>query len=315
MGSCGTAAFRKELVVVPDIEHDPRWEGYRELALESGLRSCWSMPIMTTERVVLGTFAFYYRDPRHPTHKDLEVAARAARVAGIAIERKALETQLRELSAHVESAREEERRGIAREIHDELGQALTALKMDIAWILRRTSAPDSTLPHEVLAERLGTMSQVTDQVIQQVRRISSELRPGVLDDLGLIAAIEWQAQEFESKTGTTCIVRTNASEAPVGHALATAVFRIFQEALTNVVRHANAKHVEVHVEVTGDALALEVRDDGVGISPEAAASPTSLGLLGMRERAHRFGGTVSVQRATPSGTLLALRVRLDGGRS
>lgn len=312
-GSCGTAAYRKEMVVAADIAHDPRWEKWRALALEHGLRACWSTPILTPERAVLGTFAFYYRDPRHPTPADLEIAARAARLAGVAIERKCLETQLRDLSAHLESAREEERRGIAREIHDELGQALTAIKMDIAWILRRASA-ETPLPRESLLEKLAAMSDVTDQVIQQVRRISSELRPGVLDDLGLIAAIEWLAQEFEEKTGTLCVVRSNATDAPVGHALATAVFRIFQEALTNVARHARAQHVEVKVELSAESLVLEVRDDGVGISPEAAQSPTSLGLLGVRERAHRLGGSVTVRPGTPKGTTLSLRVPVVGAR-
>jgi signal transduction histidine kinase len=154
------------------------------------------------------------------------------------------------------------------------------------------------------------MSELTDGVIQRVRRISAELRPGVLDDLGLVAAIEWQAGEFEQRTGTPCTVRTNGSHAPIDRSLATAVFRIFQEALTNVTRHAHAEHVEVGIEVDDAALSLAVRDDGVGITQDAAQSPKSLGLLGIRERAHRFGGFVSVGPAVPRGTLVTLRVPL-----
>jgi PAS domain S-box-containing protein len=309
-GSCGTAAFLKKPVFVDDIETDPIWDRYREIARAHGLRSCWSLPILATDQRVLGTFAFYHRTPRSPTPRDLAVTLRASRLAGIAIERKELEEQLRNLSAHVEAALEDERTGIAREIHDELGQSLTALKMDIAWIVRRTSPASEPLSHDALLERLAAMSELTDGVIQRVRRISAELRPGVLDDLGLVAAIEWQAGEFEQRTGTPCTVRTNGSHAPIDRSLATAVFRIFQEALTNVTRHAHAEHVEVGIEVDDAALSLAVRDDGVGITQDAAQSPKSLGLLGIRERAHRFGGFVSVGPAVPRGTLVTLRVPL-----
>jgi signal transduction histidine kinase len=234
---------------------------------------------------------------------------------GIALERNKLEEQLRDLSAHVEATLEDERTGIAREIHDELGQSLTALKMDIAWILRRAhcTGTGSPLSHDALVCKLGEMSSLTDEVIRQVRRISSELRPGVLDDLGLVAAIEWQAEDFEERTGTLCVVRSGVSEAAIARPLATAVFRIFQESLTNVSRHARAEHVDVRIDVDGRDLALEVRDDGVGISPDAATSPKSLGLLGIRERAHRFGGTVTISPAAPHGTIVALRVPCSCG--
>src|SRR6185312_17295153 len=155
------------------------------------------------------------------------------RLAAIAIERRELEDQLRALSAHMESALEAQRTGIAREIHDELGQSLTALKMDIAWILRR--AAGDTLDRDGLTERLRGMSGLADGMIQQVRKISAELRPGVLDDLGLVAAIEWQAQEFEERTGVACFVKSGG-EGSVDRSTSTAVFRIFQEALTNVTR-------------------------------------------------------------------------------
>jgi signal transduction histidine kinase len=310
VGSCGMAAFHKRTVIVTDIATDPLWEGFRDLALSHGLRACWSVPILTTDRRVLGTFGFYYRAPRSPAASDLEITARAARLAGIAIERSQLEQQLRDLSAHIESALEEERTGIAREIHDELGQSLTALKMDIAWIDRRASSPSGELDRAELHEKLATMSALTDEVIQQVRRISAELRPGVLDDLGLVAAIEWQAQEFEERTGTACVVRSNRSDANVDRSLATAVFRIFQEALTNITRHAAAKRVEVAIAIDDAALSLDVRDDGAGITVEAAQSRKSLGLLGMRERAHRFGGSLVVEAAAPQGTRVALRVPL-----
>ena len=312
-GSCGTAAFLRKPVFVIDIETDPLWEAYREIARPHGLRACWSVPILATDERVLGTFALYYREPRAPRADDVELISRASHVAGIAIERRQLEDQLRDLTARVETVREEERTGIAREIHDELGQALTALKMDVAWIARRAQG-GATIPHEALLEKLQTMSQMTDDVIHQVRRISAELRPGVLDDLGLTAALEWQGQELEKRTGIACAVESNLDDAKVERNLSTAVFRIFQEALTNITRHAEATHVDVRLVRKDGWLSLTVIDDGKGIAPEDAQSPRSIGLLGIRERARRLGGTASVQRAAKpaSGTIVSLSLPLDG---
>ncbi len=312
-GSCGTAAFLKRPVLVSDIETDTRWDDYRELARASGLRACWSTPILATDNRALGTFALYYREPRAPTERDLSLIARATHIAGIAIQRRELEEELRALSAHVESAREEERTGIAREIHDELGQALTALKMDLAWIGRR-AAGTSGLSREALLEKVQAMSSMTDQIIDQVRRISSELRPGVLDDLGLLPALEWQGQEFERRTGLTCVIHSNLTdETTLDRSLATTIFRVFQESLTNVARHSEATHVEVRLERVAGWLELEVADDGKGIAPEVVSSPTSLGLLGIRERARRLGGMAAVGAAPSKGTVVSVRVPLDGG--
>jgi PAS domain S-box-containing protein len=312
-GSCGTAAFLKRAVLVSDIETDARWNDYRELARGAGLRACWSTPILAIDGHVLGTFALYYREPRAPTDRDLALIARATHIAGIAIERRQLEEELRALSAHLESAREEERTGIAREIHDELGQCLTAFKMDLAWIGRRAMGP-SGLPREVLLDKVQAMSAMTDQVIDQVRRISSELRPGVLDDLGLLPALEWQGQEFERRTGLTCLVRSNLTDdAPFERSLATAIFRISQEALTNVARHGDATQVEIRLERAAGWLELEVADDGKGIPPEAITSPASIGLLGIRERARRLGGAATVSGAPSKGTVVSVRVPLGGG--
>ena len=314
-GSCGTAAYLKEPVFVEDIEEDPLWDEYRELARAHGLRACWSTPILATDRRVLGTFAFYYRAPRRPTPEDLNLVARVSRLAGIAIERRQMEEQLRDLSAHVESALEAERTKIAREIHDDLGQSLTALKMDIAWIMRRLRETPLAAGGP-LKEKLEQMSCFTDDVIQRVRQISAELRPGVLDDLGLVAAIEWQAHAFEERTGTSCLVRANHSDWPIGREQSTAAFRIVQEALTNVARHAKADLVRIDIEISADGLVVQVEDDGIGIPNEAISSPKSLGLLGIRERVHRLGGTVSVEPAVPRGTLVHFRLPLaQGGAS
>ena len=311
-GSCGTAAFHKRQVLVSDIEHDPLWDGYRHLALPFGLRACWSTPIFSRDGRVLGTFALYYREPRTPSAEELELIARATHVAGIAIERRELDDQLRALSAHIENVREEERTAIAREIHDELGQVLTALKMDIFWLKRRNSE-DKLGNRVAIADKLDAMSELTDGIIEQVRRISAAMRPGVLDDLGLAAAIEWQMQEFEGRTGIACAMDGDIHSAALNRELSTALFRILQEALTNVARHAQAAHVEVRLAHEHGQLTLEVRDDGVGISAEASRRKRSLGLLGMQERVRRFQGTLEVQAAEPKGTLVRVQIPLAMG--
>jgi PAS domain S-box-containing protein len=307
---CVAAARVRKPVLVEDIEADASCVTCRPLARELGLRSCWSTPVLSSGGRVLGTFSLFHREPRTPTGEDLQIIERATYLARIAIERKRLEEQLRALSAHVETVREDERTGIAREIHDVLGQALTALKMDVAWLARRLDA-GAPADKAVLLDKLHGMSEITDDVIKTVRRISAELRPGVLDDLGLVAAVDWQAQEFESRTSVVCTLDADLGEEPVARELATAVFRIFQEALTNVARHAEAEHVDIRLARDGGDLFLTVHDDGRGIDPDDLDDPESLGLLGIRERARHLGGTVSIERAPEGGTRLSLRLPLS----
>jgi PAS domain S-box-containing protein len=308
-GSCGAAAYLKRRIIASDLETDPRWERYRELAGRFELRACWSTPILAGNGRVLGTFALYYRTPRSPSPADLDLIERATHVADIAIQRHELDEQLRALTARIEAAREEERTGIAREIHDQLGQSLTAIKMDLSWIARRAQSTDG-VPRETLLEKLQELTELTSETIDQVRRISSELRPGVLDDLGLVSALGWQAHELEKRTGLVCAVHAAVDDDAVSRELATTVFRVFQEALTNVVRHAEAKRVDVGIAARGGELVLEVRDDGRGIRPEEIQDPRSLGLLGIRERARRMGGSATYERVEPTGTLLMLRLPL-----
>jgi len=300
-GSCGTAAYRGEPVFVADITTDPLWIGYRHLVEPYGLRACWSFPICTAEGHVLGTFAVYYKEPRSPDPASIELIKRAAHVAGIAIERRHLDDQLRALSARIEAVREEERTNIAREIHDELGQALTALKLDIAWCTRRSQGD--------VAGKLAEMSRATDEIIGAVRRISAELRPGILDSIGLRAALEWQADEITKRTNIQCHVESRVGDLQLERSLATTVFRIFQEATTNVVRHAKATRIDVTLWLERGNLRLDIADDGVGV-PEIAPRNSSLGLLGMRERARRAGGDCTVRRRVPHGTIVALTVPL-----
>jgi PAS domain S-box-containing protein len=211
--------------------------------------------------------------------------------------------QLRALATHLQNQQEEERRTIARQIHDELAQALTVLKIDVAWLSQRLAASDAP-GHR----RLRDMTAMLDTLMSTVRRIGTELRPDILDDLGLADAIEWQLQEVCKRTGMAYQLELPAGEVPLGPAQATAVFRIFQEALTNVLRHAGAHKVSVRVRQQADGLNLQVADDGRGITPEQLTARHALGLLSMRERAHLWGGEVTIEAKPGKGTVVSVRM-------
>jgi len=213
--------------------------------------------------------------------------------------------QLRALSVYLQHIREDERIRISRQVHDELGQSLTGLKMDLYWL-------SSRVPRQLreLHEKAKSMSAHIDSTIQTVRRISTELRPGILDDLGLVAALEWQAHEFQKRTGIHCEVTTELKEAILDEELNTAFFRIFQETLTNVIRHAEATKVGVRLERDRGHLSLEIKDNGRGISEAEISNTKSIGLLGMRERAALLGGRVTFTGAPGHGTTVLVRIPL-----
>ena len=210
--------------------------------------------------------------------------------------------QLRNLSMHLQSVREEERTTIAREIHDELGQVLTALKMDLSWLDKKHSDDRS------LAERTKSMLSLVDSTIQTVKRISSELRPGVLDHLGIAAAIEWQAKEFAKHTGIKCDVSVDPDDIVLDRQHSTTIFRIFQEALTNVARHAHATQVRISLHEGEDRIALHVEDDGRGITKKQMNSPHSFGLIGIRERVHFLNGEIKIKGVRNKGTFLTIDI-------
>jgi signal transduction histidine kinase len=216
--------------------------------------------------------------------------------------------QLQALTNHLQTVRESEQKRIAIEIHDELGQALTGLKMGVHWLDRQLAdtngATDQGEIHDKLDELLGTI----DSTVSSVRRIATELRPSILDDFGLIAAIEWQVQEFERMSAIPCDLRTNADEIDLDPSASTAVFRIFQETLTNVARHSHASTVDVQLTASENELVLTVMDDGVGIRPEDLRHKRSLGLLGMRERAKLAGGRINIGPLPEGGTEVKLHV-------
>lgn len=232
------------------------------------------------------------------------------------IQRRKIETQLREseeqlraLSRRIVSVQEDERKRIAREVHDELGQALTALKIDLSWLSQRR-IKDGTWTESRTQKRIESMIKLIDRTIQEVRRISRELRPHVLDDLGLVAALEWQVQEFQGRTGITCEAFISQDTEISDPSLSTTVFRIFQEALTNVARHAHATKIQILLEVRKGKLLLEVKDNGRGISERALGDPKSLGLIGMRERVLSWGGEVRIQGVAKKGTAVTVTIPL-----
>lgn len=222
--------------------------------------------------------------------------------------------QLRELANHLETMRETERTRIAREIHDELGSLLVALKMDLNWLERRVG--DTTL-RDAMVAKCQRMGGLVDTAVDAVGRIITDLRPSILDHQGLWAALEWQAQEFAHASADELEVDFKmfvaADVPPPEGGLAIAVFRILQEVLSNVARHAKAKKVSIRIDVDAPpqpVLYLQVRDDGVGTTPEALADPQAWGVMGLRERAAHFGGRVGIETAPGRGTTVRLMLPL-----
>ncbi|MCX6151816.1 MAG: PAS domain-containing protein [Ignavibacteriales bacterium] len=278
------------------------------------------LPIIDSQKEVIGFLKIDNKnDSNGFNNQDVEKLISLAQIAAIAIQNalafQKIQTaeiqlnnsrqQLRRLSAHLQSAREEERTRIAREIHDELGQSLTGIKMDIAWFEKKYKSTETS--DQLLIDKLGSMSQLIDSTINTVRKISSELRPGVLDYLGLPAAIEWQAQDFQNRTGIICKIKSLPEELKIPQNRITAIFRIFQETLTNVARHAQASEVEIRLDVNENFIVLEIKDNGRGITESEIQNTKSLGLLGMHERAELLEGEFKIL-GSESGTNVIVKI-------
>jgi signal transduction histidine kinase len=251
--------------------------------------------------------------PRRLTNHETDLIASLSSQIAIAVanarlyeQTKDQAEQLRNLATHVESVREQERTRIAREMHDELGQALTGIKFDVAWINARLSDAQSPL-----AGRLAAMSESLDNTIHAVRKISTRLRPDILDKLGLSAAIEWQLQEFRQRTGINYRFDSYPIDIRLKEQPSTALFRILQEALTNVARHSQASRVTVVLERLDHEVSLRIDDNGVGIDEENIFDGQSLGLLGMRERAASLGGNITIQRNDEQGTTVTAHLPIE----
>jgi PAS domain S-box-containing protein len=304
--------FKREELVGRTVQEMGLWADWKE-----GERVIGRLRHRGTLRNVEGRF-------RHKSGeiRDVLISAELTEIDGETVvigmiiditERKRMDTelvrsreQLRLLSARLQQIREEERIRIAREIHDELGGFLTVLKLDLSSL-----GKEPTTQSPSFRQKLDSMSNTMVAAIGSVRRICSDLRPSVLDHIGLTAAIEWQVQEWQEKTGVRCSTSSTIDDESVDAGRATAAFRVLQEALTNVARHAQATSVRVRLWTEGARLRLEVRDNGCGIPEATIGESTSLGLLGMKERVLSFGGTVEVHGASGEGTTVEVSIPLE----
>jgi len=263
---------------------------------------------------VVGSLCTVFNRNFLPGNEDKKIMGIIASAIGIEEDRKLAEAKikdsqqrLRNLSSHLQSSREEERANIAREIHDELGQVLTALKMDMYWLEKK-------LPQDkgILIDKIRAMSKHAETTIHTVQRISSELRPALLDDLGLIAAIEWQSKDFQQRTEIECSVSFNHDNIKVPENSSIALFRIYQETLTNVARHSQATNVSVSLYNKDDDVILQIIDNGIGIEEHHISNPRSFGLMGIHERALALGGDVKIIGRQKTGTTLTVSIPLNG---
>jgi PAS domain S-box-containing protein len=312
-----------------------------ELVRSLGVRSAMIVPLVTRGHT-LGTITLMVsaESGRQYTEMDLVLAEELARRAALAVDNARLYAEAQQLNAeleervaqrtselqaaiaqlensraqlllltqHEQTRREEDRARMAREVHDELGQALTGLKMDLAWLQKHTGPKQKDL-----LQKFRDMSALVDTTIQGVRRIATELRPGMLDDLGLVPAMEWQLQEFQKRSGIRCRFASSLEEVALNAEETTVLFRIFQEALTNVARHAAASRVEVTLDEEQGYVRLQVQDNGRGITDSEVNGSRSFGLLGMRERVLLRSGDFAIHGTPGQGTTLVIRLPLVKG--
>jgi PAS domain S-box-containing protein len=257
----------------------------------------------TTVPVLIGGIAFE-DDPKEGVCFVIDLTKRKEAEKSL----KDSHAQLRALSARLQSVREEEATRIAREIHDELGQKLTGLKMDLLWTEKKLGELTGSAAVNALLDRVVGATELVDEIAIAVLEIATKLRPGVLDKLGLGSALQYEARRFQERNGLACEVCVPATEPKLSLELATTFFRIFQECLTNVIRHANASKVEVELKVEDGWVTMCVRDDGRGITEAELASPKSLGLVGMKERAALLGGEIVFQGGSHCGTIMTVRI-------
>jgi PAS domain S-box-containing protein len=218
--------------------------------------------------------------------------------------------QLRQLAAYLQDVREEERTAIAREIHDELGQVLTSLKMNLVFVDKKITGNGEDVNIPDIHNEITGMTSIIDDSVKRIRKIITELRPEMLDQLGLISALEWQAKEFQSKSGIQCELLNNLGDFEINRNISIAVYRIMQEALTNVIRHSAATKVDIQIKRINNHLKLQISDNGVGFETEKKKTK-SFGVLGMRERAIILGGDFNIEKNRPSGTKINVNIPLD----
>lgn len=287
-------------ILVVTAQHD---QEHRLRALQEGAADYVTKPFHMDEllaRVNNLIMSRFYQKRMQVLNQSLE-----ARVSKRTEELLRSRQMIRDLAAHSEKIREEERTRIAREIHDEFGQYLTALRMDTAMLNIRYGADNPELKHQ-----LANMKQTIDTTINVVRNLAAALRPGALD-MGLVSAAEWLLAGFEERTGTRFQLHTPQQDLSLDNERATAAFRILQEALTNITRYAQASEVDVVIELIDHSLVMVVRDDGIGFDPAEVRGRKTFGLLGIRERALMLGGESRIESEPGAGTILHIRIPLQ----
>jgi signal transduction histidine kinase len=288
-----------------------KYAGTDPNVLRYNLQTCMGKAI-TDGVTPLGSLSLAYRSDFSPDEMDRKIMGIITSAIQVEEKRnqakakmKSSEKQLRALSSYLQSVREKERSAFAREVHDELGQILTALKMELHWIGKRF-----TKDQKPIAEKIRTMTGMTDTAIQTVQKIASELRPSILDDLGLQAAMEWQSRAFERRTDIHTEATFDLHETGVSRDVSTALFRIYQEALTNIVRHAHATEVRLSLKSSAGMITMAIQDNGRGIHEKQVSAPNSFGLMGMRERVYSLGGDVTIHGNEMMGTGVTITIPL-----
>jgi len=314
-GSCGAAAALGQMVIAEDIRTDVRWRNCHAETVESGLMACWATPVFDSVGKLQGVFAIYLRQPRAPGSEDLVLLRQAAYLVAIAMERKQLDANgremlrrlessqqtLRQLAARNDAVREEERKHLARELHDEMGQFLSALRLGLSVVDLQFGDLSP-----VLQERTRHMIGVVDSTIKVARNVVAALRPAALD-MGIEAALEWLSQEFTSSSGIPCRLTAADDGAFLNEAYATTVFRVVQESLTNIARHARASSAEISLVRRGNNLELQVRDNGCGFNPRLRKAK-SFGLAGIQERVLMLGGELDISSTSGEGTTIRVSI-------
>jgi PAS domain S-box-containing protein len=304
-GITGHVGNTGEAIIIGNIDTDPRYPAlsYTKTAVNTQQKFLAGFPIKYKEET-LGVITCVGRQPRELAAHEIQLITSMSNQIAVALENaryyeqtKKQAVQLRNYANRQEAVLEQERTRISREIHDELGQALTAMKLDLSLLFADRHGNDREI-----AGKISELSSALDGTIQSIRKIATRLRPDLLDKLGLIPAIEWQLQEFRMRSGIRYLFAAGITELRLNDEQSTTLFRILQEALTNVARHARANRVKVSLELQANDIELRVEDDGVGIDAEKLVDPNSLGLLGMRERAGALNGSVTIHPGQPKGT-------------
>jgi signal transduction histidine kinase len=313
VGSCGTAAFRREPVFVADIAHDPLWSMTKELALPHGLLACWSTPIFDARQQVLGTFAIYRRTVGLPDEAQLQMIEMATHTAAVCIGRHRSETEraealIREQQARVQytfqliASQEAERKRIAAELHDSMGQNLLLIK-NLAQMAARSQEP------ALVYEQVATISQLATQCIAEARQISRELHPHQLDHLGLQRALEVMLETAASASSVIFSWKIEDTGDIFSAEAKMNLYRIVQESLSNSLKHSNAQHIRVRLERDVHEVVLEFADDGCGFDPAVQTSSKSgMGLKNITERARMLGGRLKLDAAPGRGARLEISI-------